>query len=128
MASAASSTAVTSWARTALIGAQPIITTSTKRMRMRERLGCRLESRRSVLMPCCPCLGKLLMQVGLDERVDRAVQHRLSVADADLGAMVGHLGVRVQHVRADAIAKSGRGVLSLDAGSLVRLLVHLPLQ
>src|SRR5215207_11155558 len=68
------------------------------------------------------------MQVGLDEWVDRAIQHGLSIADADLGAMIGDLGVGVEYVGADAIAKPGRRVLPLDAGALVRLLVHLALQ
>ena len=46
------------------------------------------------------------MQVGLDEWVDRAIQHGLGVADTDLRAVVGDLGVGVEHVGADAIAKS----------------------
>ena len=45
-----------------------------------------------------------------------------------VGAVVGDLRVGVEHVGADAVAESGRGVLALDAGALVRLLVHLPLQ
>src|SRR2546428_10996533 len=43
-------------------------------------------------------------QVGLDKRIDRAVEHGVGVADLDTGAMVLHHAIRLQDVGADLAA------------------------
>src|SRR5688500_2495065 len=39
-----------------------------------------------------------LLQVGVDEGIELAVEDGLDIANARLGAVIGHQGVRVQHV------------------------------
>src|SRR3954470_19304963 len=64
-------------------------------------------------------------EVGLDERVEVAVEHAVDVAGLVLGAEVLHELVRRQHVAADLAAEPDLLLLALDGGELVLALLAL---
>src|SRR5262245_16613772 len=67
-----------------------------------------------------------LLQAGLDEGVEVAVQHLLRVADLDVGAQILDATL-VEHVRADLVAPADVGLGVLELLLLLALLAHLVL-
>jgi hypothetical protein len=51
-----------------------------------------------------------LAQVGVDEGVEVAIEHRVGVADLVVGAVILHHPVRVQHVRPNLVAEADLGL------------------
>src|SRR5947209_4701608 len=64
----------------------------------------------------------------LDEDIDVTVEHAGRVADLDIGAVILHDRIWVEHVRADLTAPVGRAHLAAFLGLFLFLLTHTQLE
>src|SRR5499427_1922111 len=74
-----------------------------------------------------PRIGlQALLQAGLDESIEVAVEHLLRVADLEVGAQILDAAL-VEHVAADLVAPADVGLGILELLLLLALLAHLVL-